>query len=118
VRTGHIGIGSLIASLDREVSRLPDIQHGDVWKLPQVAHLVDLFHRSYPGGNSLRWETKAVPASRTAVIEHASFQLLTNARSLIDGQQRLISLHSFHDHRKNPPWIGPREKVPAPASEK
>jgi hypothetical protein len=117
VRTGHIGIRSLIASLDREVSRLPDIQLGDVWKVPQVAHLADLFHRSYPAGSPLRWETEVPRGSRSAVIEPASFQLLSNARHLIDGQQRLISLHSFFDHRENPPWTGSREKFPVSASE-
>jgi len=117
VCTGHIGIGSLIASLDREVSRLPDIQRGDVWKLPQVAHLVDLFHRSYLAASSLLWETEAPPASRSAVIDPTSFLLLTNVQYLIDGQQRLTSLHSVHLHRRNPPWTGPVEKLPVSASE-
>jgi hypothetical protein len=81
VHTGHIVIGSLIASLDREDSRLPDIQRGNVWKHP------------------------------------TSFLLLTNVQYLIDGQQRLISLQSIHDHRENPLWTGTREEFPVPASE-
>jgi len=99
VRTGHIDIGSLIASLDREDIRLPEIQRGYVWKPPQVAHLIDSLYRGYPTGSLLLWETEAPPVSRSAAINSANSQPLTRTQYLMDGQQRLTSLHRvFHDH--------------------
>lgn len=100
LRTTTSPIHSLIDGIDREQLRLPEIQRDYVWKPAQIAGLLDSLYRQYPSGSLLLWETDEEITERHAKIDHSGVgPLIGRAQYLLDGQQRLTSLHRvFHDH--------------------
>jgi len=93
MRTTTADIRSLIDRIDRGEIRLPEIQRGYVWKPPKVAGLVDSLYRRFPTGSLLLWETTEEVIEREPAIEGPNARPLNKPQYLIDGQQRLTSLH-------------------------
>jgi hypothetical protein len=93
MRTTTADIRTLIDKIDRDELRLPEIQRGYVWKPPKVAGLVDSLYRHYPTGSLLFWETDEDVIERKPSIEGPNVKRLGKPQYLIDGQQRLTSLH-------------------------
>ena len=93
-----IEIASLVDGIDRGQLRLPEIQRDYVWKPAQVAGLLDLLYREYPSGSILLWETEEDVSERRPKIEPTgALPVGTSFQYLLDGQQRLTSLHRvFH----------------------
>jgi hypothetical protein len=93
MRTTTADIRTLIDKIDRGDIRLPEIQRGYVWKPPKIAGLVDSLYRRYPTGSLLLWETDEDVTERGAAIDGPSAKPMAKPQYLIDGQQRLTSLH-------------------------
>lgn len=93
-------IHSLIDAIDRGTLRLPEIQRDYVWKPAQIAGLLDSLYRRYPSGSLLLWETDEEVTERDAKVQRSGLVPLTaRAQYLLDGQQRLTSLHRvFRNH--------------------
>lgn len=91
-------ISSLVERIDNKEIRLPEIQRDYVWKSHQIAKLLDSLYRQYPSGSLLLWETHEEVVERdvrSAVSGSSTFRPLY----LLDGQQRLTSLHRvLHGH--------------------
>jgi hypothetical protein len=99
MRTTTADIRGLVDRIDRGELRLPEIQRGYVWKPPKVAALIDSLYRRYPSGSLLVWETDEEVVERNAAIEGPHARPLNRPQYLIDGQQRLTSLHRvFRGH--------------------
>lgn len=88
-----MSIDSLVEKVDRSEIKLPEIQRSYVWKPSQVAGLVDSLYRGYPSGSLLLWETDAPIRQRGAAIDGPSAVPTAKPLYLLDGQQRLTSLH-------------------------
>jgi hypothetical protein len=93
VKTTQVDIESLLKRVDSGELRLPEIQRGYVWKPPQIAALIDSLYRQYPSGSLLLWETEAQVSERVAAIEGPTGAPLVKPQYILDGQQRLTSLH-------------------------
>lgn len=100
MRTGTASIATLMDQVSRGELRLPEVQRGYVWKPAQVAGLVDSLYRRYPSGSILLWET-AEQVTERALKSSATGVSLTKPLYLLDGQQRLTSLHRvFTGHER------------------
>jgi hypothetical protein len=93
MRTTTADIRTLIDKIDRGDIRLPEIQRGYVWKPPKIAGLIDSLYQRYPTGSLLLWETDEDVTERDPAIEGPNVRPLSKPQYLIDGQQRLTSLH-------------------------
>jgi hypothetical protein len=93
MRTTTANIRSLVDRIDRGEIRLPEIQRSYVWKATQIAGLMDSLYKSYPSGSLLLWETDELVVLREAAIDGPSEAPMTKPQYLLDGQQRLTSLH-------------------------
>ena len=93
MRTTNADIRTLIDRIDRGDIRLPEIQRGYVWKPPKIAGLIDSLYRRYPTGSLLLWETDEDVTERGPAIEGPHAKPMAKPQYLIDGQQRLTSLH-------------------------
>ncbi|GLW07650.1 hypothetical protein Misp01_27800 [Microtetraspora sp. NBRC 13810] len=82
-------IQSLVGQISRGEIKLPEIQRGYVWKPTQVAKLIESLYRGYPSGSLLFWRTTAAPKTRSGGYGNGAVPPLF----LLDGQQRLTSLH-------------------------
>ena len=82
--------------------RLPEIQRAYVWKPAQIAGLLDSLYRRYPSGSILLWQTtETVTEKSLATGAGDSPIFVTKPLYLLDGQQRLTSLHRvFSGHEK------------------
>jgi len=86
-------ISALVGQIERGEIKLPEIQRGYVWKPTQVAKLVDSLYRGYPSGSLLFWQTDDAPQTRKAAIGSPVPQPAVIPLYLLDGQQRVTSLH-------------------------
>jgi hypothetical protein len=93
MRTTTADIRTLIDKIDRGDIRLPEIQRSYVWKPPKIAGLIDSLYRRYPTGSLLLWETDEDVTERSPAIDGPNVKPMTKPQYLIDGQQRLTSLH-------------------------
>lgn len=93
VSTSHLSIEDLMGQVSRGELRLPEIQRGYVWKPPQVAGLLDSLYREYPSGSLLLWEADHEPEVRTMRTGAGKLAPHRSPLYLLDGQQRLTSLH-------------------------
>lgn len=93
ISTAHMSIGELIGKVTRGELRLPEIQRGYVWKPPQVARLLDSLYREYPSGSLLLWEAEEDPETRAMRTAAGVAPPAQSPLYLLDGQQRLTSLH-------------------------
>jgi hypothetical protein len=95
----HVEISDLVNRIDTGEIRLPEIQRAYVWKPTQVAHLIDSLYRGYPSGSMLLWRPSGKVRERMASITAGGVNPLGTVQYLLDGQQRLTSLHRvFHRH--------------------
>ncbi len=131
MKTGTATIRKLIDQISHGELRLPEIQRGYVWKPAQVAGLVDSLYRSYPSGSILLWETTELVTEKDMATSGNTGVSLIKPLYLLDGQQRLTSLHRVytgHDRarvvmnvltekfqiesaatKKDPRWVGVHE---------
>ncbi|MFD6752506.1 GmrSD restriction endonuclease domain-containing protein [Micromonospora gifhornensis] len=92
-------IGKLIDEISNAEILLPEIQREYVWKPTQVAKLMDSIYRGYPFGSLLFWETDDAPETRDMSVSGPDPTPSKPPLFLLDGQQRLTSLHRvFTDH--------------------
>lgn len=100
LETTSAPIRSLIERIDLGEIRLPEIQRAYVWKPAQIAGLLDSLYRSYPSGSLLLWATDEAVESRTpSLIPSGNKPIASQPQYLLDGQQRLTSLHRvFTNH--------------------
>ncbi|MFV2102968.1 GmrSD restriction endonuclease domain-containing protein [Micromonospora sp. LOL_024] len=92
-------IGKLIDEISNAEILLPEIQREYVWKPTQVAKLMDSIYRGYPFGSLLFWETDDAPETRDMSVSGPEPVPSKPPLFLLDGQQRLTSLHRvFTDH--------------------
>lgn len=98
-----IPISALVDSVDRQQIRLPEIQRDYVWKPAQIAGLLDSLYREYPSGSILLWETNESVEEKSPKFDPTGSPPLTKSvQYLIDGQQRLTSLHRvFHESERD-----------------
>lgn len=95
-----MSVGTLLERVGTRDVRLPEIQRDYVWKSSQIAWLLDSLYRGYPSGSLLLWESDDEVAEKdvASTVAQAS---VTRPQYLLDGQQRLTSLHRvFTGHEK------------------
>lgn len=94
MKTGTATIKSLIAQVSEGSLRLPEIQRAYVWKPTQIAGLLDSLYRRYPSGSILLWQTTETVTEKTmSTVTGGGAMFVTTPSYLLDGQQRLTSLH-------------------------
>lgn len=86
-------VSTLVSQIELGEIKLPEIQRGYVWKPTQVAKLVESLYRGYPSGSLLFWQTDDAPEIRRIAIASPVAQPAVIPLYLLDGQQRLTSLH-------------------------
>ncbi|PWU52350.1 hypothetical protein DLJ47_19130 [Micromonospora sp. S4605] len=92
-------IASLVTQVSSGEIRLPEIQRAYVWKPTQVAKLIESLYRGYPSGSLLFWRTSETPETRAVAAEAPTAKPAVPPLYLLDGQQRLTSLHRvMNDH--------------------
>ena len=84
-------VRDLVAMIDREELKLPEMQREYVWRAPRVRDLLDSLYRGYPSGVILAWESDETIATRDFAVETSS-PASVRPLLLLDGQQRLTSL--------------------------
>src|SRR4051812_44482386 len=89
----HVAVQQLVDRIDRDELKLPEIQRGYVWKPTQVATLIDSLYRRYPSGSMLLWRPTEDVLERPTGIDSSGTAPLSQPQYLLDGQQRLTSLH-------------------------
>jgi len=101
MKTTTADIRDLVSRIDKEEILLPEIQRGYVWKPPKVAALIDSLYRRYPSGSLLLWETGEHVELRGIAITGPDGKPMNPPQYLIDGQQRLTSLHRVFNGHEN-----------------
>ncbi|WP_426505291.1 GmrSD restriction endonuclease domain-containing protein [Dactylosporangium sp. McL0621] len=92
-------VSELMRQITRTEIRLPELQRSYVWRPTQVAKLVDSLYRGFPFGSLLFWQSDEAPVTRSLAVTGPGEQPVQPPLYLLDGQQRLTSLHRvFHDH--------------------
>jgi hypothetical protein len=87
-------VRELLDEIARDEVLLPEIQRAYVWKGPQVAKLIDSLYREYPAGQILLWDTASLPVTKSLEgVEKPALPGGGNPKIVLDGQQRLTSLH-------------------------
>jgi hypothetical protein len=89
----HVAVQQLVDRIDRDELKLPEIQRGYVWKPTQVATLIDSLYRRYPSGSMLLWRPTEDVLERATSIDSSGVAPVSQPQYLLDGQQRLTSLH-------------------------
>src|SRR4051794_22469229 len=89
----HVAVQQLVDRIDRDELKLPEIQRGYVWKPTQVATLIDSLYRRYPSGSMLLWRPTEEVLDRATSINSSGTAPVSPPQYLLDGQQRLTSLH-------------------------
>lgn len=93
VQKSQLELQSLLSDISSGELRLPEIQREYVWKPTQVASLVESLYRGYPTGSLLLWKTVEAPEERRPDIGERQGRSAVRPLYLLDGQQRLTSLH-------------------------
>lgn len=95
-----MSVSTLLERVGNRDIRLPEIQRDYVWKSNQIAWLLDSLYRGYPSGTLLLWESDE-EVSEKNVASAVADTSVTRPQYLLDGQQRLTSLHRvFTGHEK------------------
>lgn len=92
----HVSIDSLVDRVNHNEIKLPEIQRAYVWKPHQVAHLFDSLYRGYPSGAMLLWRPKQTVVERGMQVSDGGLHPVGTPAYLLDGQQRLTSLHRVY----------------------
>ncbi len=92
---GHpLKVRELLDEVSHGEILLPEIQRAYVWKGRQVAQLLDSLYHEYPAGQILLWDTEKLPITRTLEgVERPELPFAGRPKIVLDGQQRLTSLH-------------------------
>ncbi|WP_433047552.1 GmrSD restriction endonuclease domain-containing protein [Dactylosporangium sp. CS-033363] len=91
-------VNELMQRISRTEIRLPELQRSYVWRPTQVAKLVDSLYHGFPFGSLLFWQSDETPVTRELAVTGAVEKLTQPPLYLLDGQQRLTSLHRvFHN---------------------
>lgn len=93
VQNSQLPLLVLLNNISNGELKLPEIQRAYVWKPTQVAQLVESLYLGYPTGSLLLWETEEVPQERALAIGEQQHPPAARPKFLLDGQQRLTSLH-------------------------
>src|SRR6266853_3730156 len=100
-------VGKLVAMIEDDELRLPEMQRRYVWPATRVRDLLDSLYRGYPSGTILVWETdREMPIRDLAVSQ--SENPFKGHKMLLDGQQRLTSLSAVL--RAEPVTVRGRQK--------
>ncbi|MET7400169.1 DUF262 domain-containing protein [Dactylosporangium sp. NPDC005572] len=92
-------VGELMHQIDRSEIKLPELQRSYVWRPTQVAKLIDSLYRRFPFGSLLFWQSDEPPVTRELSVTQQAGNPFRQPMYLLDGQQRLTSLHRvFTDH--------------------
>lgn len=92
-------LAALLGQVSNGEIKLPEIQRAYVWKPTQIAKLVESLYRGYPSGSLLFWRTSETPETRAVAANAPVMPPAALPLYLLDGQQRLTSLHRvFDDH--------------------
>lgn len=97
-----MSVSTLLERVGSRDIRLPEIQRDYVWKSNQIAWLLDSLYRGYPSGSLLLWESDEEVTEKN-VSSSVAVASVTRPQYLLDGQQRLTSLHrvfSGHESAK------------------
>ncbi len=95
-----MSVSTLLERVGTRDIRLPEIQRDYVWKSSQIAWLLDSLYRGYPSGSLLLWESDDEVAEKDVASSVAETSV-TRPQYLLDGQQRLTSLHRvFSGHER------------------
>src|SRR5438093_10519608 len=87
-------VRELLDEIDRGQVMLPEIQRAYVWKGPQVGKLLDSLYREYPAGQILLWDTMQLPILKQPEgVNPVTLPSAGQPKIVLDGQQRLTSLH-------------------------
>lgn len=89
-------IHDLLTLYDKGKLCLPEMQRPYVWKQRQVAALIDSLYRDIPIGLLLLWEPKDTKHFRAL----KGGKLKDPTTAIIDGQQRLTSIHDVANQHK------------------
>lgn len=94
-------IHDLLSQIRRGEILLPEFQRGYVWSRNQVRGLVQSLYRKHPTGHLLIWKTYKPSPVRGGAAREDGHSLL-----LLDGQQRLTSLHVLFEGEAPPFYEG------------
>ncbi len=94
-------IQDLLSQIRRGEILLPEFQRGYVWSRAQVRGLAQSLYRKHPTGHLLIWKTYKPSAVRGGEVRGDGHSLL-----LLDGQQRLTSLHVLFEGKAPPFYEG------------
>jgi hypothetical protein len=94
-------IQELLSQIRRGEILLPEFQRGYVWSRNQVRGLVQSLYRKHPTGHLLIWKTYKPSPVRGGKTSENGHSLL-----LLDGQQRLTSLHVLFEGEAPPFYEG------------
>ncbi|WP_433206884.1 GmrSD restriction endonuclease domain-containing protein [Dactylosporangium sp. CS-047395] len=101
IERSTLPVSELMGQITRTEIRLPELQRSYVWRPTQVAKLIDSLYRGFPFGSLLFWQSDEEPATRAMAVEGATEKPFKPPLYLLDGQQRLTSLHRvFDDHKE------------------
>jgi len=85
-------VQELIKAFQAGNIRLPEMQRGYVWTKQKVCDLLDSLYRDYPSGTILMWASGTASQTRRSAVQQDSNRSVPHL--LLDGQQRLTSLHA------------------------
>jgi hypothetical protein len=88
-----MNITTILDQIEMGSIALPEFQRGYVWNRDQVRGLIDSLYRRHPVGSLLVWETKTEQASE--LVRGDSKLSSGSVKLLLDGQQRITSLHGI-----------------------
>lgn len=96
---GHpLKVRELLDEIARGEIVLPEFQRSYVWRPHQVVCLIDSLYRDYPIGQILLWDTTEAPISKGLEgVDPADLATVGRPKIVLDGQQRLTSLHKALD---------------------
>lgn len=96
----EVAISDLLGRVTRSEIRLPELQRDYVWKATQVAKFIDSLYQNFPIGSLLFWQADEDVVTRQMSVSGLGALPFGSPIYLLDGQQRLTSLHRvFNDHR-------------------
>jgi hypothetical protein len=99
VERAVLPVGELLSQITRSEIKLPELQRDYVWRPTQVAKLIDSLYQGFPFGSLLFWQAERDPVTRDMNISGRADAPFRQPLYLLDGQQRLTSLHRvFSDH--------------------
>jgi hypothetical protein len=101
VQKTELSVATLVEQMTTGAIRLPEIQRGYVWKPTQVAKLIESLYLGYPSGSLLLWRPREKERPKTRAVDSRMPRQSSGGTPLflLDGQQRLTSLHRvFTNH--------------------